>query len=91
MLEDFKDYSVLSNLIVFNRYRGKGIGSVLVDRCINATEKPIYLFCYPKLTKFYQRFGFEEVDRDKEDRIKLRKLLNFNVRMMVFKKHSKIK
>ncbi|MBW4672111.1 MAG: GNAT family N-acetyltransferase [Cyanomargarita calcarea GSE-NOS-MK-12-04C] len=57
-LRNYQTHSVLVNLIVKRKYRGKKIGSALVEYLIYQAKKPFYLSCFYNLIRFYERFGF---------------------------------
>ncbi|RDJ35007.1 MAG: GNAT family N-acetyltransferase [Crenarchaeota archaeon] len=56
----------LEDLVVDKDWRGKGIGSVLVNNAIAvaqvANAYKIMLTCFPKTIPYYLQFGFEEHD-----------------------------
>ena len=59
-----KPYGFIENVVVDQRYRGKGIGGKLIESCIKiARERGCYkliLTCKDELVKWYGRFGFKE-------------------------------
>jgi N-acetylglutamate synthase-like GNAT family acetyltransferase len=57
----YPTYSVLYNVLVSPEYRGKGIGSALVNQLGQTANKPLYLACYPDKIGFYTRLGFVEM------------------------------
>ena len=51
----------LDDLYVLPQFRGKGIGSCIMKRCIEESEKPIWLYVFSRNIRaitFYERFGF---------------------------------
>jgi len=63
----FDSVGWFGNLIVDERYRKKGVGSLLVKHAINYLQgkgaKTIGLYAYPNLTRFYGNLGFK-MDED---------------------------
>jgi len=53
----------LSSLVVAPDHRGQGIGSQVVEALLARETKPTYLFCRDRLASFYERFGFQLVER----------------------------
>ncbi len=58
-LTEVADGRWLTGLLVAPDQRGRGLASSLVSRALIACEGPVWLFCEPKLTRFYQQFGFK--------------------------------
>lgn len=60
---NFGEVGWFGNLVVEEKYRGKGAGSLLVNHAINYLKskgaETIGLYAYPHLTKFYQNLGFK--------------------------------
>ena len=60
----FGNVGWFGNLIVKERYRSKGIGSLLVKHSINYLQskgvKTIGLYAYPNLNNYYKNLGFEK-------------------------------
>ena len=61
----FPPYAEIVNLVVHPDYQGKGVGSRLVEECINRAVKTgynvVYLMCDPldqRIHKFYAKLGF---------------------------------
>lgn len=65
---------VLHSILVDEGYRGKGIGTKLLQEALNKCGRPVYLFAtrelggdLKRLRKFYGRFGFEPYKQGKQD------------------------
>lgn len=54
-------HSLLFDLYVAPDWRGKGVGSYLVNQLSQRATKPLYLACLPMRLAFYQRLGFVPV------------------------------
>lgn len=55
----------LDNFFVLPEYRGKGIGTAALNRCIAQTDKPIFLYVFLKNTRamaLYARMGFRVIE-----------------------------
>ncbi|GAB4380332.1 MAG: hypothetical protein Kow00121_36390 [Elainellaceae cyanobacterium] len=74
-----RSYSTLHDLLVIAQWRGKGIGTCLVDRIIQAAQKPLYLACAANILPFYTRFGFVTISPNLSNPI-LRHALELNDR-----------
>lgn len=62
-----KDGSVeLASLVVVREWRKRGVARVLIDHIKAKTGAPLWLMCGSHLIRFYQRFGFEVVDKRTE-------------------------
>lgn len=48
----------LTGLLVADTCRGQGVARQLVTRAVASVDGPVWLFCDPALTAFYQRLGF---------------------------------
>jgi len=48
----------LTSLLVANHWRGQGIARQLLDASLAGCATPVWLFCSPQLSDFYQRLGF---------------------------------
>jgi N-acetylglutamate synthase-like GNAT family acetyltransferase len=57
----YATYSVLYNVLVSPEYRGKGMGSALINRVGREATRPLYLACFPDKVGFYTRLGFVEM------------------------------
>ena len=53
----------LSSLVVAPERQAQGIGSQVVEALLARETKPTYLFCRDRLASFYERFGFQLVER----------------------------
>ncbi|AFY87848.1 MAG: hypothetical protein CLLPBCKN_004791 [Chroococcidiopsis cubana SAG 39.79] len=61
-LRAFAGAQELGSLVVASNWRGKGLGSYLVEYLIEQATQPLYLECLGrKLAEFYTRFGFVAV------------------------------
>jgi len=61
-LRPFGPVLELGSLVVDRPWRGRGVGSAIVDRLISQADRPLYLECLGEnLPRFYRRFGFVEV------------------------------
>ena len=66
----------LDDVYVLPQYRGKGIGSAIVRRCIDQSEAPLYLYVFSRNTdaiRLYARFGFEKDQTVSKTRLILRR------------------
>lgn len=61
-LRSFPGAQELGSLVVAPAWRGRGLGSYLVDYLIQEATQPLYLECLGnRLAKFYTRFGFVSI------------------------------
>ncbi|MDV2992267.1 MAG: hypothetical protein N4J56_001921 [Chroococcidiopsis sp. SAG 2025] len=61
-LRAFAGAQELGSLVVASNWRGKGLGTYLVEYLIEQATQPLYLECLGrKLAEFYTRFGFVAV------------------------------
>ena len=63
-----RDYSPwLASLVVRETARDRGIGAILVKRCVDEAAAlgvpTLYLYCTESLCAYYRRLGWREVDR----------------------------
>ena len=52
----------LDDLYVLPEFQNRGIGTQILKKCIDASEKPIYLYVFSRNTRaiaFYERFDFD--------------------------------
>lgn len=55
------DDGELDDLYVLPAYRSMGIGSLILEKCIEESEKNLWLYVFSRNTRaitFYERFGF---------------------------------
>ena len=68
MIRGANKVSHIEDVIIRKDYRGQGLAKKLIDYCINISKLnkcyKIILNCNEELLKFYNRFGFE--NRNKE-------------------------
>jgi N-acetylglutamate synthase-like GNAT family acetyltransferase len=57
----FNHFVYIDGILIGINHRNKGIGSYIIQYCIDTIEIPIYLQCYLKLRNFYERRGFFRV------------------------------
>lgn len=55
------DVEELASLVVVDEWQGRGISKMLMDALTAQAGRPLWLMCESSLTKYYNRFGFEEV------------------------------
>ncbi|MDM8349409.1 GNAT family N-acetyltransferase [Pseudomonas sp. sp1636] len=48
----------LSGLFVAPSQRRQGLARQLIERALAHTSEPVWLFCHPELTRFYENLGF---------------------------------
>lgn len=51
----------LYDVVVLPQWRGKGIGSAMIQHLSDRTALPLYLACHPERISFYTRLGFQTV------------------------------
>ena len=55
------DDGELDDLYVLPEFRNRGIGTKILKKCIDISEKPLYLYVFSRNTRaiaLYERFGF---------------------------------
>lgn len=52
----------LTSLLVATPQRGQGLARQLIDTAQASCHTPLWLFCHPQLSAFYQRLGFAAAD-----------------------------
>lgn len=60
VLSDLHFRSIILDLAVLPEYQNKGIGTELVQRCINACRSSEWLVQTDKAKGFYEKIGFKE-------------------------------
>lgn len=61
-LKPHKDKSLeLASIAVLPEWRGRGIGSALIEHLLSLAPRPVYLTCRAALETYYLRFGFETI------------------------------
>jgi amino-acid N-acetyltransferase len=67
-LRSFEAAQELGSLVVATQWRGQGLGQHLARHLIEISTQPLYLECLgPRLTAFYQKLGFQLLDRESPD------------------------
>ena len=57
-----KDEYEFDDFYLFETYRGQGIGSAVLEKCLNEADKPVYLYVFKQnegAVRLYKKFGFE--------------------------------
>ena len=70
------DDGELDDLYVLPAFRGRGIGSAILRRCIENGAKPMYLYVFTQNTgaiRLYERFGFVKTQTVGNTRLILRR------------------
>lgn len=65
------DVNELDDLYLFEKYRNQGLGTHLIQRCIEQSDKNLILYVFIKnqaAIKLYQRLGFKIVQNIKNSR-----------------------
>ena len=61
----------LDDLYVLPAYRGRGVGTAIVERCCRQTSAPVFLYVFAKnrgAVALYARLGFQIVERVSDTR-----------------------
>lgn len=53
----------LASIAVVPSHHGQGIGTQIIETLLAGETGTVYLMCAPALEPYYQRFGFEKIDR----------------------------
>lgn len=53
----------LTSLFVAPAQRGQGLARQLLEQALQDCAAPVWLFCHPQLSPFYQRLGFQPCAR----------------------------
>jgi N-acetylglutamate synthase-like GNAT family acetyltransferase len=80
---DFENFAYIASVRMGINHRKKGIGSFMIQYCLDTIDKPIYLKCFFKLKDFYARLGFVNIRRSYIP-FELRKFRDFNMHWMIF-------
>lgn len=62
----------LDDLYVLPQFRGQGIGSAILEKCIGESETPLWLYVFTKNRRamaLYERFGFRVRETVSETRV----------------------
>ena len=66
----------VDDLYVLSSFRGRGIGTAILEKCIAESKAPLYLYCFvnnqPALS-LYRRFGFAVAEQVSHTRVILRR------------------
>ena len=57
----FNRFAYIAGILVDINHRRRGLGSYMIQYCIDTIETPIYLQCCHELKTFYERLGFFRV------------------------------
>ena len=71
-----KDSGELDDLYILPEFQGRGIGSAVVQHCIQESEKPLWLYVFKKNTRaiaLYARMGFTVQEEVSQTRCIMRK------------------
>lgn len=71
LLKPDGDRMELDNFYVLPNFRNHGIGTAVLKRCITATDKPIYLYCFTRNHRamaLYSRLGFRTTETIRQTR-----------------------
>ena len=65
VLTDYIYKAMIFDVIVDKRYRGIGLGEILIENILNLEElknvKNFELYCLDEMTNFYKKYGFEKI------------------------------
>ena len=65
VLTDYIYKAMIFDVIVDKRYRGSGLGEILIENILNLEElknvKNFELYCLDEMTNFYKKYGFEKI------------------------------
>lgn len=54
----------LASIAVEEEFRSRGVARAVIEELLAGAPRPLYLVCLPRLTRFYERFGFIAADTD---------------------------
>ena len=58
----------LASLAVYPEYRDQGVARAIVEHLLAQSLRPLYLMCASPLGRFYEKFGFREIEYDEMPR-----------------------
>lgn len=61
----FDSFVFITCVSIDDKHRNKGLGSIMVQYCMDTIENPMYLKCSFDLKTFYERLGFVIVGRSR--------------------------
>ncbi len=65
VLTDYIYKAMIFDVVVDKRYRGSGLGEILIENILNLEElknvKNFELYCLDEMTNFYKKYGFEKI------------------------------
>lgn len=65
----------VDDFYVLPAFRGQGIGSAILEKCLRESEKPLWLYVFTKNARavaLYERFGFRVAERVDNTRVIMR-------------------
>jgi len=87
-LRTVEDGHWLTGLFVAPEKRAQGIARDLIEAAMASVEGPVWLFCEPELTQFYQRLGFV-VSEDLPQELVARLARYRQTRMLIALQHDR--
>ena len=58
----------LASIAVHPEHQGRGVGSVIIERLLANSPRPLYLFCESSRRSLYEKFGFRPLAYDEMPR-----------------------